>query len=394
MKHLNFYSVLFILSPLVFTFAFALDIYIPAVPDMPKIFHTSQATVQLTLSMFMLICGFGQLFVGPLSDQYGRRKITLISIAIFTLGSLLCVLSPSIGFLIFARSVQALGACGMMVTAFAIVRDLFEGKENFKAFSYLNGSIAISPLLAPLIGGYLIYWFNWQASFVFLTIFGIFTFLLIYKKVTETRPPEHKIVMDRQLFKRYLTILQNVNFRSYVSCASSGMAIFFTFFSSSSIILIKLLDVPIQYFGYYFALIGIVFFLGSLLSAYLTSHIGLYKSVFLGSILLIGGGVWMLGWELIHGLTIWGFMVPMMLTGLGGAIFVGGGAAGSLEHFKEMAGTASALLGASQFVFAFFVGTLVLLIPVTSTRNLSLTILVLGAFCLITLSRNKLKLLG
>ncbi|MCK4934826.1 MAG: MFS transporter, partial [Simkaniaceae bacterium] len=171
----NFYQTLLVLSPLVFTFAFALDIYIPAVPEMPKIFKTTHGMVQLTLSIFMLVCGFGQLFIGPLSDHFGRRKIVLASIAVFTLGSFACTLARSIEFLILARMLQALGACGMMVTAYAIVRDLFDGKENFKAYSYLNGSIAISPLIAPLFGGYLVYWFNWRATFLFLTILGIST---------------------------------------------------------------------------------------------------------------------------------------------------------------------------------------------------------------------------
>ncbi|MCK4934027.1 MAG: hypothetical protein KAR79_00410, partial [Simkaniaceae bacterium] len=133
-------------------------------------------------------------------------------------------------------------------------------------------------------------------------------------------------------------------------------------------------------------------FLGSLLCGYLTSHFGLYKSIFLGGLLIIAGGLWMLGWGWIHGLSKWGFILPMLPTGLGGAIFVGAGAAGALKYFKQMAGTASALLGAMQFVFAFIVGTIVLMLPVTSTINLAITIIILGLLCLALLSKNKLKL--
>ena len=118
-----------VLAPFIFSFALALDIYVPSIPSIREIFATNAFVVQLTVSIFMLMTGIGQLLVGPLSDHFGRRKIALCSVAIFTLGSFLCALAPSISFLIMARVIQAMGACGMMVVAFAIVRDLYSGND-------------------------------------------------------------------------------------------------------------------------------------------------------------------------------------------------------------------------------------------------------------------------
>ncbi len=99
------------LSPFVFSFAFAMDIYIPAIPTMKEVLHTSQENIQLTLSLFMFMTGLGQLVMGPITDQIGRRSLALLSVALFIVGSGLCALSNTIELLIFARMIQAFGGC-------------------------------------------------------------------------------------------------------------------------------------------------------------------------------------------------------------------------------------------------------------------------------------------
>ena len=120
----------FLLAPVVFSFALALDTYMPVIPEMKRILNTSQEMVQLTLSLFFLVTGFGQLILGPLSDQFGRYKILFMSVLLFFVGSLLCANAQHIGWLISFRILQGIGACGMFVSAFAIVRDAFSGKKS------------------------------------------------------------------------------------------------------------------------------------------------------------------------------------------------------------------------------------------------------------------------
>ena len=120
----------FILAPIVFSFALALDTYMPVIPEMRQFFDTTPEMVQLTLSLFFLVTGFGQLILGPLSDQFGRYKILLLSVSVFLVSSLLCANAENITWMIIFRVLQGTGACGMSVSAFAIVRDAFHGKQR------------------------------------------------------------------------------------------------------------------------------------------------------------------------------------------------------------------------------------------------------------------------
>lgn len=371
-------SRILLLTPLVVAFAIALDLYIPEVPEMVAILQTTPQMVQWTLSIFMIVCGAGQLFIGPISDEFGRRRTILGSICIFTLGSLACALAPNITLLILARALQGLGACGMSGGSFAVVRDTASGTSSAKMFSYLEGAIGASPLLAPTIGGYLIYSFGWRAPFYFLTVFGLLTLLLMIWKLEETHPPEHRIKFDLALFKRYKTLLLNHEFVAFSFGTAAAMACFFTFFSVSPYILIELLDVPMQHFGRYFGFIGLIYVISCFFSAKIVDYWGVTTTALTGTLLLIVSGMVMLVWYYGWGLSTMGLTLPLIFFGIGCAMAMGAGAAGALENFGHFAGAASAVLGASQFLISFAVGSLVMLFSVQSTLPLAFTLIIMG----------------
>lgn len=379
-------GIISILAPQIFGFALALDIYVPSIPTIQHTFATSQFIIQLTVSLFMLMTGVGQLILGPIADQIGRRKVVLISISIFLAGTILCALAPTISLLIIARVVQAIGACGMMVSAFATVRDLFAGDECAKIYSFLNSTIALSPLLAPIVGGYLQHWINWRASFVFLALISILVLISAVFNINETLKPENRRAIKKELFVDYWKIFKTPTFLIYTFCASAAFAAFLSFFSSSPYIIIDLLKVPAQHFGFYFGAIGIVFFIGSLISGVCANHFGTFRTVLLGAILLTLSGLTMLLWYKFFGLSVYAFMGPMMFTGIGGAMLMGGGAGGAIEPFPGMAGTASALFGSIEFIFAFFVSQIVMTWKINSTLPLSYTLLTLGFLAFIVLT--------
>ncbi len=376
-------GVILILAPQIFAFAFALDIYAPSIPEIKQYFGVDQVIMQLTINAFILITGLGQLIFGPISDQIGRRKVVLFSIFLFIIGSVLCMLSWSVTCLIIARIIQAFGACGMMVSAFAIVRDLFSGDDCAKIYSDLNATIALSPLLAPLIGGYLAYWINWRAPFAFLLLLGIVIFVSAKMNINETIAPENRRNVKKEIIHDYWHILKSGHFLIYTLCASAGFAGFLTFFSSSAYIIIGLLGIPEQHFGFYFAAIGVMFFIGSIISGHSAKHLGTYKTVMLGALLMTLSGIVMLAWYYHFGLSIWGFLVPMLGMGVGGALLMGGGAGGAISPFPEMAGTASALFGSSEFVFGFVISQIVLEWQVKSTIPLGYTLTALGLVALL-----------
>ena len=376
-------ATILLLAPFIFTFAFALDVYLPSIPTIRVYFGVSPFLMQLTVSIFLLITGIGQVLFGPISDQHGRRWIIISGVVIFLLGSLLAIISPNIYVFIAARAIEGLGACCMMVATFAVVRDLYSGDDTAKIYSFLNSTIALSPLIAPTIGGYLAKWYGWRAGFVFLSLMAVLIAVVALIKLDETLPKERRVKMSRNLFCNYLTVLKHKQFLMYTFCASAGFACFLTFFSVSSYIIIKLLGVAEQHFGFYFAFIGLIFFISSLIAGALAKKVGTYQTVLLGTALVVLAGCVMLLWYYFAGLSMLGFMGPMMIMGLGGAMLMGAGAGGAIEPFPQMAGAASAVFGGCQFVFAFIVSTLVLEWKVTSTIPLGLTMLVLGVLSLL-----------
>ncbi len=376
-------ALIVLLAPLVFSFAIGQDIFIPEVPQLMSIFHTSPGLVQLTLSLFMLAVGAGQLIIGPLSDRFGRKAIVLLSILLYALASLGAALSNSIEVLIIMRIIQGIGACGMMVSAFAIVRDLSAGDESAGIYSYLNGAIAVSPLLAPIVGGYLDVRWGWRAPFFFLSAVGLAIFVIIFLRLSETLKEKHLNHSLKGTFKDYARVLKNRQFVTFTVIASSALACFFTFFSVSPYILIQILHVPETHFGYYFAIIGITFFLGSMMAGKLNLTLGITKVAILGCSLFFLSGIIMMLWTLWIGTSLWSFLLPTAMAGIGGAFMMGAGAGGALEPFPDIAGTAAALLGAAQFLLATLVGTIALLRPVASNMPLAIVLSIFGLLAIL-----------
>ncbi len=377
-----------IVAPQIFSFALAMDIYAPSIPTITHEFAVSQTVMQLTISLFLLMTGIGQILIGPICDQIGRRKIVLASTLIFIIGSLLCMIAPNVTFLIVSRIIQAIGACGMMVSAFAIVRDIFSGDECARVYSFLNSTIALSPLLAPLAGGYLQYYISWRASFALLAIIGLIFLISAFRNINETLAIENQRELKKDIFMDYWSILKSRSFLIYTFCAAAGFAGFLTFFSSSAYVIIDLLKIPEQHFGFYFGAIGIVFFIGSLISGHAAKKLGTFKTVLLGALLMTLSGLVMLYSYWHFGLSVSAFMGPMMIMGIGGAMLMGGGAGGAIEPFPSMAGRASALFGSIEFVFAFIVSQIVLIWKITSTDPLGTTLAILGIIASVALVLN------
>ncbi|QHG92589.1 Bcr/CflA family efflux MFS transporter [Coxiella endosymbiont of Amblyomma sculptum] len=361
------------LTPMVIALALAMDIYIPAVPSMSLLFHVSPGEMQLTLSLFMLACSVTQLIIGPLSDQYGRRPIGIVSIAIFALGSFLCANSTSTIQLILYRVVQAVGSVGMLVVSFATIRDLYHGEKSGKTYSYLNGIIALSPMFAPSLGSYLDIHFGWQATFLFLLITSLWAVLSVLLAVPESLPKNKRVPLNVHTFCEYKSIFINQIFFTYTLATAIGLSYLFVFCSISPYIIIRLLNISESYYGYYFAFMGVSFFIGSLFSSYFIGKIGIYGTVVLGFWISLIGGIMMIIWYLSTGLTINSFIYPMLLVGVGGTFSLGAGVGGAMEPFESTAGAATALGGSFRCLFSAIIGTMIVAKNISSVLPLALS---------------------
>ena len=151
---------------------FSIDMYTPAVPSLPGYFNTSEQMVNFTLMGFFFVLTIASLIFGPISDRFGRKPVLVGSLVTYTLGGMLCAVSPSIGVLIASRLVQALGAGALMAVSMALVKDCFVESRREQMISIIQVLSVVGPVIAPLVGGILLQFFSWRASFVALAIFG------------------------------------------------------------------------------------------------------------------------------------------------------------------------------------------------------------------------------
>ncbi|QDP71196.1 multidrug effflux MFS transporter [Legionella israelensis] len=386
-----FAKLILALTPMVLALPLAMDIYVPAIAHMARDFHASDSQMLMTLNLFMLCAGFMQLIVGPLSDHYGRRKISMIVIVCFALASLGCGFSRNVVDLLFFRILQALGSCGMLVLGFAIVRDFFTGTRSARAYSFLNGMISFSPIFATFIGSFIDLYFGWSATFWVLLLVAIPAVFSMGFWLGESLPEGKRTVLSWNVVATYRSVFQQRQFMIYNIVSSFGHCYFYLFCALSPFLLLKTLAIPQQYYGFYFCFMGFSLLIGSFIGGVIVERLGIYKTCMLGFLLTFAGGLWMLLWYEMYGLSVHNFVYPMLFIGIGGTFCMGAGTGGAMAPFDTAKGAASAAIGASRFLFAGAVGYLVMTKTVNSTLPLSVPAIVfssIGIFLLWLVSEN------
>ncbi|MBV9732252.1 MAG: multidrug effflux MFS transporter, partial [Verrucomicrobia bacterium] len=309
------------------------------------------AAVQMSLMVFFIMLGICQLVYGPLSDMFGRKPPIYAGLAIFVIGSVGCGFAPNINVLIGFRALQSLGACAGMVIPRAIVRDLYTGHEATRLMSLLMLVMSVSPILAPLTGSFIIAGFGWRGIFVVLTIAGIVAFVLAATRLRETREIHDRVDSSwTRTFAGYGKLLTDAEFLGLTLVGAFGVSSFFIYLASSSFVIVNHYGLTPLIFSLCFALNAASFFGFSQLTAFLTAKYGLRRVIRMS----VSG--FAIALSIVAVLFLAGFdSLALMMTFL----FIGYGFLGlilpttavlSLENHGAIAGTASALMGALQFV--------------------------------------------
>lgn len=170
----------------------AIDLYLPALPQMKAQFATTASLMQLSITACLIGLALGQLIAGPLSDQYGRRKPLIIGFVIFGLVSLAMAFIHSVTLLIALRFIQGLAGATGQVLARAVARDLFSGKKLTRFYALLNTVNGVFPIIAPIIGGFMIQYVDWEAIFILLALIGLLIALAVTFGLHESLPPEKR----------------------------------------------------------------------------------------------------------------------------------------------------------------------------------------------------------
>lgn len=233
---------------------FSVDLYLPALPGMSNYFGVSGTLANLTLSVFFLCMAVGNFFWGPISDKYGRRTVLIISSSLYSLASFVCSLAPSVYVLIGARICQGLVASGITTTSTAMVKDCFGGQEREKILALVQTIFGIAPMVAPVVGAFLLNFTDWRGDFRLLTFVGLLC-LVISIFYVETLPEQERYTGSifgsvGELFK----VLRNVSF--VVPCLIFAMYqfSFMAYLSMSAYIYEDYFGMSEQMYSYFYAI--------------------------------------------------------------------------------------------------------------------------------------------
>lgn len=328
----------------------SIDMYLPAFPAISKDLGVPLSAVQMSLASFFIGLATGQIFYGPLTDRFGRKRPLYFGISIYAIASVVCAFTKSVEMLIVFRFLQALGSCSGVVISRAVVRDLFSHQESAKVFSLLMLVTGLAPILAPFIGGYVSEYFGWRAIFALLALVSSLCLLLIIRYLPETHSPAQQIKIKDSL-KNYMSILKDRQFMGYAFAGGAAQAGLFAYITGSSFVFINLFGIPAKSFGWVFGsnAIGLIFC--SQVNARLTrkwSYDVILEKIFLvlgflGLILAVAG---------IFNWGFWGLTIPLFLFIASLGMTFPNSTAGAMATQKKSAGSASALLGTLQYGIA------------------------------------------
>ena len=367
----------------------SIDMYLPALPVIAVDLHGTAGDIQLTLSAFMIAFGVGQIFYGPAGDRFGRRPVILIGLAIYGVTSIGCAFALEAGHLIGLRLLQGLAACGGVVLARTMVRDLAEKDQAARAMSLMMACTSIAPMLAPLIGGQILWFLGWRAIFWVLALIGFVALALAYVRLPETLRPEYRqpLVLSA-ILRRFGELFRHRAFMGYAFTSSFMFAALLSFLSGSPFVFIERYGIAPRAYGLVFGGMVVFMTVGSLLNAKFAPVFGAGKilryAVWVPAI--TGPIAMVLGWiEARYGtIGIWPFFLcfgPQIAT----ISLIGPNSmAMALQRYPHMAGTASSLMGVMQFGLGAAFGAVVgqtfdgTIAPMTTAMGIA------GALCLVS----------
>lgn len=354
-QHLYFIFIIIFLGMLSAFGPFITDMYLPTLPSMKDVFHTSESMVQLGLTASMIGLAFGQLFFGPISEKYGRKPVLIWAMIVFSLAAFASIFSPTIEFFLVCRLFQGIGGSGGIVLSRSISTDSYTGRELVKMMAIIGAVHGIAPVAAPVIGGLVSDSVGWKGIFVILLVLGIclLAMCLVYN---ETLPVEKRLKGSLwTTFKGFKVVLRIKAFVYPLMAFACTYGILFGYISSSPFLIQNHFGFSEIEFSLIFAVNAIAIGIGSTLAAKFKT---LYSSLIIGSALALSFSVIQLLFALFLD-NFWAYEITIWFTLVSVGMIFTSGSTMAMEAGRANIGTASATVGSIGFLIGGFVSPIV-----------------------------------
>lgn len=326
----------------------ATNLYLPALPSVREYFGASVAAVQATFSVSLVTFALGILVWGPISDRYGRRNAVLYGLSIMIVGTIVCLGAQNLHWLIAGRALQAFGTATGLVTARAIVADLYPAERMAKLFASLTMVAVLGNSLAPVIGGFVATGLGWRAIFATLMLATLVVGTVAWRRLPETRRAGVHPPRAAEMLATTWSLSRDPLFAGCVLQGAVVYATFLVFISLAPYVMVSALGRPATEFGFYYLFIAAGYFLGNWSVGRLMGQRDLHWMVVSGVLLTVVGSCAALGFAAL-GLKhpLWIF-VPMGVLAYGQGLALPNVTATAVSLSPEHAGVASSLIGFMQ----------------------------------------------
>lgn len=375
----------FFLLSLVPIGAFAIDLFVPSLPNIAIDLSASISQVKQTVPMYLLGFGVSQLFYGPISDTTGRKIILQFGLLLFVVSSALCAMTQTIELLIAFRILQGLGAGASNVNCRAMMRDAFRGKAMAKISAQMVTVWAVTPVIAPVIGGYIQTYLGWRANFGAMFTYTGIIWILAWIFLPETLDAAHKKPFHPSTtLKQFRKLFTDKIFLSFGIMSSCSLGYFVTYATVSPFLFQNKLHYSPLAFGWMLLLFALGTILGSVLCRLLLNRVKIIHIIMLGSSITTIASCIFLLFEWIFPLNIYSLIALPFFGAIGAGAVFPNCTTGAITPHKRNAGTAGAAFGFLQIIGSFVFTFVVSHLPSNSALPLALVLAAIALISLIT----------
>ncbi len=322
----------------------AMTAAIPANAEIMREFATEYGLAQSMLTVFLLSMGLTQLFIGFLSDKFGRRPVMLAGLSFFALGCFLSAFAPSMTLLLGSRVIQGMGASVGVSVSRAIVRDAYSREQSASVIGYIGMSMIIAPMIGPTIGGFITELANWRYIFIVLGCLALLVIGVVYANMHETGSESTRL--KPEFVASSLKLLTQPAYLGYTTSFVFGAGMFYAFQAGAPYLVLEVMRRPPSEYGMYLAMPAVGYFIGNFLSGRFAVRIGPDRMIMLAIAPIAIGLV--LFWLASDTPTPLALILPMMCLTFSNGLTIPNAMSGALSVRPELAGTAAGLSGFLQ----------------------------------------------